>query len=124
MITRRATLAGGAGALAAVVAVQLEALGGRPPAAPEGLEAAEALAREVGVEPVAPALASEAALLEWAEAIELRQIGVYVDGAGRALEHALTQTLGTMLAAEAQHLAAVRDAQGRAPVHEAFQSGR
>lgn len=108
---------------AQALTVQLEALGGsRPPAAATPSDA-EALARVLGVPPVEPALASGESFLEWAELVESRQVGGYVRLAERALELGLTQTVGSVLGADAQHLAAIRDRRGRPPVRRAFETG-
>lgn len=118
-----ATLADHEGQHADVLAVQLEALGGRRPPAPEGLGAADALARDLGLDPLGDALEAGRDFLVWARAIETRQIARYVEASQRALDIGLVQTLGSILAAEGQHLAAVRVALGDAPTGPAFENG-
>lgn len=117
------TLAGHESQHADVLAVQLEALGGARPAPPAGLPAADALAERLQLQPLSGALESDRSFLRWAHATELRQIGGYVEAARRALDVGLVQTLASILAAEGQHLAAVREALGRAPTGPAFEAG-
>lgn len=108
---------------ARALVVQLEALGGSRPPAAATTDDAEALARVLGLPPVEPAVASGEKFLEWAELVESRQVAGCVQLAQRALELGLTQTVASVLGADAQHLAAIRDLRGRAPVRRAFETG-
>lgn len=104
----------------AVLGGSLEALGARRPPEPEDLPAADALARELDVDMLTGSLTRPDDFLAWAIALKEQTIAGYVDACRRLLDVRLTQSLASMLGAEAQHLVALRETAGRPAVGAAF----
>jgi rubrerythrin len=126
-----AELAGVAGNLrdheqahADALAVLLEALGGHPPAAPDTPEAADARLAALGLETSLRELADAPAFLTLALALEQRQAAHYTAAVARIGDIRLIQTVGSILAAEGQHLVVIRGALERAPIPTPLESGR
>lgn len=103
------------------LAVMLEALGGGKVPAPEDLEQADALARRLGIAPLQPELDAQDAYLAYALALKEEIVAGYVEASKRLLDVRLAQTLATILASEAQHLAVLRTEGGGAAVTKPFE---
>ena len=102
---------------AEVLTTALTDLGGTPPAAPTGVEDVDDVAEGLGD------LRTRADVLRFAIELETASVAAYHDAASKFVEVKLLQTGASIMASEGQHLVVLREAAGRQPVPEAFETG-
>lgn len=102
----------------------LEALGDRPPVAPKTPDEADAALANLGIRPGLRDLAGAPAFFTLALALEQRQAAHYTASMADLGDVRLIQTLGSVLAAEGQHLVVIRMALRRASIPTPLETGR
>jgi rubrerythrin len=92
-------------------------LSGRPPARPRGVADVDAVAKGLGD------VRSRRDAVEFAIALETAAVAAYHDAQRRLGDARLLQTGASIMANEGQHLVVLRQAAGREPVPNAFETG-